>query len=89
MDNKELKKLPKLVLLNSEGDILTAYKAEDKFYIIDEYKKIIGELTNEDFSLFINGLTMLITSKGEMIFYNSFVSSMKPKENVLKKFINN
>jgi hypothetical protein len=87
MDYKQLNKLPKLALLSHTRDFLTAYKDKDKFYVTDKYDKIISRLTSVELSDFISGLTMLITSKGEMIFYDSFIPSMKPKENELKEFI--
>ena len=87
MTIKELKKLPNLVLLNSEGNILTAYKAEDKFYMVDEFKKTIGVLTEEEIVSFTMGNSILTSSKGEVFFYTSYVEGMRPNIDILNKFI--
>jgi hypothetical protein len=87
MTIKELKKLPNLVLLNSEGNILTAYKTEDKFYMVDMDKKTIGVLTQEEIVKFTNGDIILTSSKGEVFFYTSYVEGMRPKIDVLNEFI--
>lgn len=87
MTIKELKKLPSLVLLNSEGNILTSYKTEDKFYMVDMDKKTIGILTQEEIVKFTNGDIILTSSEGEVFFYTSYVQGMRPKINVLNEFI--
>ena len=87
MKLKELKKLPNLVLLNSEGNILTAYKTEDKFYMVDEHKKTIGTLTEAEIVNFTNGEMILTSSDGEVFFYTSYVQSMRPNTDMLNEFI--
>ena len=89
MTIKELKKHPKLVLLNSEGDILTAYKVDDKFYMVDEYKKTIGVLSEEELKKFIMGITTLTSTKNEVMVYPSYSQGMKPNLDVVYKFIEN
>lgn len=89
MTIKELKKHPKLVLLNSEGDILTAYKVDDKFYMVDEYKKTIGVLSEEELKKFIMGITTLTSTKDEVMVYPSYSQGMKPNLEVVYKFIEN
>jgi len=87
MTIKELKKHPKLVLLNSEGDILTAYKVGDEFYMIDEYKKTIGVLSGEELKKFIIGVSTLTSTKDEVMVYPSYSQGMRPNLDVIYKFI--
>jgi len=87
MTIKELKKLPSLVLLNSEGNILTTYKTEDKFYMVDMHKKTIAILTQEEIVNFTNGEMILTSSDGEVFFYTSYVQTMRPNINILNEFI--
>lgn len=89
MTIKELKKHPKLVLLNSEGDILTAYKVDDKFYMVDEYKKTIGVLSEEELKKFIMGISTLTSTKDEVMVYPSYSQGMRPNLEVIYKFIEN
>jgi hypothetical protein len=87
MTIKELKKLPSLVLLNSEGDILTAYKEGESFHILDEYKKVIDVLSKENFINFINGDLILTNSEGEKFDYPTFSEGMRRKFDVLNEFM--
>jgi hypothetical protein len=89
MTIKDLKKHPKLVLLNSEGDILTAYKVDDKFYMVDEYKKTIGVLSEEELKKFIMGITTLTSTESEVMVYPSYSQGMRPNLEVIYKFIEN
>jgi len=89
MTIKELKKHPKLVLLNSEGDILTAYKVSDEFYMIDEYKKTIGVLSGEELRKFIIGISTLTSTEDEVMVYPSYSQGMRPNLDVIYKFIEN
>ena len=87
MKLKELKKLPSLVLLNSEGDILTAYKAVDEFYMVDEHKKTIDVLIESEIVDFINGFSTLTSSEGEVFEYPTYSEGMRPNIEVIEKFI--
>lgn len=87
MKLKELNKLPNLVLLNSEGNILTAYKTNDKFYMVDEYKKTIGVLTEAEIVAFTNGDSTLISSEDEVLNYPTFSQGMRPNFDMLNEFI--
>lgn len=89
MKLKELKKLPTLVLLNSEGNILTAYKNVDEFYMVDEYKKTIGVLSEEELRKFVIGVTTLTSTKDEVMIYPSYSQGMRPNLDVIYKFIEN
>jgi len=87
MKLKELKKLPTLVLLNSEGNILTAYKNVDEFYMVDEHKKTIDILIEEEIVDFIHGNTTLTNSEGEVFDYPTYSEGMKPNMDIIRKFI--
>lgn len=87
MTIKELKNLPSLVLLNSEGNILTAFKENVSFHILDEYKKVIAVLSKENFIRFTNGDMILKNSKDEEFNYPTFVQDMRPKFDKLHEFI--
>ena len=87
MTIKELKKLPNLILLNSEGDILTAFKVEDKFHMVDEYKKTIGVLTQEEIAHFTMGEKLLTSSKGEVFDYPTYSEGMRPNIEKINEFI--
>ena len=89
MKLKELNKLPNLVLLNSEGNILTAYKTDDKFYMVDEHKKTIGVLSEEELRKFIIGISTLTSTKDEVMVYPSYSQGMRPNLDVIYKFIEN
>jgi hypothetical protein len=87
MKLKELKKLPSLILLNSEGDILTAYKNVDEFYMVDEHKKTIDVLVESEIVDFINGYSKLTNSEGEVFDYPTFSEGMRPSIEAIETFI--
>ena len=87
MKLKELKKLPSLILLNSEGDILTAYKNVDEFYMVDEHKKTIDILVESEIVDFINGYSTLTNSEGEVFDYPTYSEGMRPSIEVIEEFI--
>ncbi len=87
MTIKEIKKLPSLILLNSEGDILTAYKQIDMFYILDMYKKQIALLTQEEIVAFTVGEKILTNSVDEKFDFPTFSEGMRPKFDKLNEFI--
>lgn len=66
MNNKQYKGLPSVVLLNSEGDILKAFKTEKGFMIMDEYKEIIATLNKDELYEFTRGLLTITNSKDEV-----------------------
>ncbi len=57
-NRKLVRSLPKMVLLNSEGNILTAYKKNDKFLIMDEYYEIFNSLDSDE--LYINCFSIIL-----------------------------
>lgn len=87
MGNKQYKGLPSVVLLNSEGDILKAFKTEQGFMIMDEYKEIIATLNADEMFEFTRGGLTLINSKNEYFNYTNFEGTMKPNLKMLDEFI--
>lgn len=87
MKIKELKKLPTLVLLNSEGNILTAYKNVDEFYMVDEFKKTIDVLVESEIVDFVNGYSKLTNSEGEVFDYPTYSEGMRPSIEKIEEFI--
>lgn len=87
MNNKQYRGLPSVVLLNSEGDILKAFKTEKGFVIMDEYKEIIATLNKDELYEFTRGLLTVTNSKGEVFNYTEKAGSMKPDLKMLDEFI--
>ena len=87
MENRQYKTLPSVVLLNSEGDILKAFKKEEMFIIIDEHKEIIDTLTKEQLFDFTRGGITLTNSKGVVFNYTEQPGTMKPNLKMLDEFI--
>ena len=85
--NKQYKGLPSVVLLNSEGDILKAFKTEQGFMIMDEYKEIIATLNKNELFNFTRGKLTVTNSKGEVFNYTEKAGSMKPDLKMLDEFI--
>jgi len=85
-----------IVLLNSEGDILTLKKVYDTRYIgltitwfsvIDQHKQVIGTLSKEQVFNFTRGNLDLFDSKQRHFRYSNFPGSMKPDLKTLDEFI--
>jgi len=87
MDNRQYKRLPSVVLLNSEGDILKAFKTEKGFMIMDEYKEIIATLNKDELYEFTRGLLTITNSKDEVFNYAEMAGTMKPDLKMLDEFI--
>lgn len=86
-NKKQVRGLSKMVLLNSEGDILTAYKKDGEFLIMDEYYEIITSLTSDELFKFTRGEKNLINSQSEEFNYPSYCGDMKPDLKSLDEFI--
>jgi len=87
-NERKLRHLHSLVLLNSEGNILKVFKTEDKeFIILDEQKEIIATLSSDELFYFSRGELKLVDSIGKIFDYTTFVSDMKPKLSVVDEFI--
>ena len=87
MGNKQFKGLPSVVLLNSEGDILKAFRTEQGFMIMDEFREIIATLNQDEMYDFTRGKLTITNSKGEIFDYTKFAGTMKPDLKMLDEFI--
>ena len=76
-----------LPLINSEGNILTAKKRDNLYYIIDEYDATLAIFNQQALKLFIQGsITLFDSHKREWNFQN--VSPvMRTTEDKLTEFI--
>lgn len=79
--------IPSVVLLNSEGDILKAFRTEKGFIILDEYRETIATLDKDEIYDFTRGELDLKDSRGRVYNYMRFPSSMKPDLKMLDEFI--
>lgn len=84
-------KIKKLVLLNSEGAVLTAYKSlrnPGVFTIQDQHKKIVDIIDRMDFHQFINGNYTITDSNAKTWNYPIQDNGMKADPTQLLNFIN-
>lgn len=86
-NKKQVRGLSKMVLLNSEGNILTAYKKDGDFLIMDEYYEFADTLSSDDIFKFTRGGRTITNTKGEEFNYTIFPDSMKPDLKELDEFI--
>ena len=86
-NKRKVKGLPKMVLLNSEGNILTAYKKDGEFLIMDEFYEIVDMLTPEEIFKFTRGDLEIKDSTDREFNYMVFPGSMKPNLKELDEFI--
>ncbi len=87
MQRKQYIGIPSVVLLNSEGDILKAFRTEQGFVILDEHRETIATLTKKEIYNFTRGVLELTDSKGKIFNYMEFSGSMKPDLRMLDEFI--
>ena len=71
------KKFPSIVLLNSEGNILTSYKSNEGYMMIDEHRELIAILTDKNIFNYTRGKLDLIDSEGRNLNYSLYSSGMK------------
>jgi hypothetical protein len=57
--------------------------------MVDEYKKTIGVLSEEELRKFVIGITTLTSTKDEVMIYPSYSQGMRPNLDVIYKFIEN
>ncbi len=86
-NKKKVKGLPKMVLLNSEGNILTAYKKDGEFLIMDEFYEIVDMLTSEEIFKFTRGNLEIKDLTDREFNYMVLPGSMKPNLKELDEFI--
>lgn len=80
------KKFPSIVLLNSEGNILTAYKTMEGYMMIDEHRELIAILNDKNIFKYVSGMLSLIDSEGRDLKYSDYSSGMKPEFSKLSEF---
>ena len=77
-----------MVLLNSEGPILTALRAEANEYVVyDTDDSIVAVLTLDEIQEFVHGTMILVDSFGKEWRYAEQPGSMKPDLRELDMFI--
>ena len=84
-DRPSMKK--RLVLLNSEGNILTAVKENGEFKLIDEFKQHIATLNAKEMFKFTRGQITIYNSQEEEMNYTKYSGGMKPNLKELDEFI--
>jgi hypothetical protein len=78
---------PRICLLNSEGDILIAYKTPGDYMIMDQWGICVDVLTKNDFSAFIDGTYDIVNSKGCVFNFKVSHVDMKPSDHQLDLFM--
>ena len=77
----------KLVLLNSEGNILTAVKENGEFRLIDEFKQHVATFNAKEMFKFVRGQITIYNSQEEEMNYMKYSGGMKPNLKELDEFI--
>jgi hypothetical protein len=82
------KKSEEIVLLNSEGPILTAKKTDsDEYVLYDREDTIVDILSTIQFTDFIYNNVPLTGTDGKEIYYSSYSRDMRPEDEDLEIFI--
>jgi hypothetical protein len=81
------KKYQSISLLNSEGDILKAFKTPAGFLIIDQHNEVLKCLNNKELEDYTRGKFPIIDSKGKSWDYGKEPGCMKPDLKKLDEFI--
>jgi hypothetical protein len=86
--NKHQKrKINVIELLNFEGPVLIAHRAEDNFIITDEWKNIVGFFSKEEMNAFISGEISVKDNSGRIWIYPNESIEAKPNPIDLNNFI--
>jgi hypothetical protein len=80
-------KTKKLELLNSEGAILTAFKRDFRYEIVDQYGKTVANLNRFQLLQFLEGEDVIKDSIGRGWIYTSADEGMKPSKAKIESFI--
>ena len=89
MIKDNIKKLPQLELLNSEGPILVAYKEHDDLYYIFDTKKILVSILDYDGIIaFLEGDHIILDSMGKSWNYVNESDGMKRSNVEIQQFFN-
>ena len=82
---------PRMVLLNSEGAILTAYRqtwaGHTRYQIWDQWKVVVAVWTGSEVEEWLHGSSTLVDSRGREWIYTHHSGSMKPDLRALDEFI--
>lgn len=76
-----------LPLINSEGNILTAKKRDNLYYIIDEYDAALAIFNQQALKLFIQGSITLFDSRKREWNFQNVSPGMRTTEDKLTEFI--
>jgi hypothetical protein len=87
MNNKNRIINKKLELLNSEGAILTAFKKDFRYEIIDQYGKTVANWNRFQLLQFLEGEDGIKDSIGRVWLYSSSDEGMKPSKSKIESFI--
>lgn len=85
--NNNRRGYPSIALLNSEGDILVAYKTPGDYMIMDQWGICVDILTQKDFTAFIDGTYDITDSKNKIWNYVKSHKNMKPSAEKLETFL--
>ena len=87
-DKKQLKRYPKLGLLNFEGDVIRAYKVNsNKYIIMDGHGEFIGEYRFWELRNFLTGHSDITISDGKAYNYLKEHPEARPKPHKLEEFL--
>jgi len=76
-----------MIILNSEGAILTLVKEDNNFKLIDQYKETVANFNSQEIFDYIRGEFDITDSKGRALQYTSYSGDMKPDLKKLDEFI--
>lgn len=85
MEKKNKQK--KLVLLNSEGPVLTAVHTEDGYVLYDTEEGIVDILSQEDMEKFVHGEMTIFYTDGREMCYPYYSNDMKANPDEVRKFL--
>lgn len=88
MKTAQQKGYPRMGLLNSEGDLLVAYKTPSDYMIMDQWGVCVDILSEDDLKSFIIGEYNITDSKGRIFNYVASEDGMKPSNKKLETFLN-
>jgi hypothetical protein len=83
---KKRQKYPSLGLLNFEGNVLIAYRKNDLYVILDQYKEVVFIASNSEFQDFIEGHLSIVDSKGKDWNFVNEHENAKPTMEKIKEF---
>ena len=76
-----------LSLINSEGDIISAKKRDNLYYIIDQYGATLAVFNLQALKLFLQGYITLFDSRKDEWNFLKVTASMRTPEEKITEFI--